>query len=277
MRAPRRSGGRVLEGRREQVLAQRGGGESGGEGEGEVGAGDDDVATGGEVARLPGPRRHRREATEEPGPRVAATRCDRRTTARTGSTPRTNAPTTLMASVGQGNSVSGAAMSTRWRSTAPTAPPAATSRTSMARIGRCVTRPGSWTTTPSPGCRPTAVRTHRRAGGPARRAASCAARAGAACGPCDSSRSARQNASATSNISVMVTKMGPASRTIGNATSTRGSPRALRLEDLVAEGVGELPLEVGEHRRAGRRRAGSRTGARATAGAARGAARGTAA
>ena len=52
-------------GRRDEVLAQRGGGQPGGEGEGEVGAGDDDVATGGEVARLPGPGRHGREATEE--------------------------------------------------------------------------------------------------------------------------------------------------------------------------------------------------------------------
>ena len=42
--------------RRARSLAERGGGESGGEGEGEVGAGHDDVATGGEVARSARPR-----------------------------------------------------------------------------------------------------------------------------------------------------------------------------------------------------------------------------
>src|SRR6478609_8856367 len=48
-----------------QVLAQRGGGQPGREGEGDVGASEGDVAAVGEVARLPGPRRHRGEPAQE--------------------------------------------------------------------------------------------------------------------------------------------------------------------------------------------------------------------
>ena len=143
-----------------------------------------------------------------------------------GQHPSTNAPTTLIASVGQGKTRR--APRCRRRGGAPRRRHrrAATTRRSVARRGARVTRPGWWRRARVGAAAST---TGARVAPPSWWTSSarnqfCRARC-AGVRASDSRRSARQNASATSNISVIVTKMGPASGTIGKARSTRGSRR----------------------------------------------------